>query len=128
MRADIKRRWVDALRSGEYKQGKYRLAQSNGDDKVGYCCLGVLCDLVKNEVGMDWFEDLDSDDNVYVMFGRDLMKGDSTYPPGEVFSFVGEDVSNVFAFGDDIVFHLSTLNDNWKLTFDQIADIIDYCL
>lgn len=33
-----KKKWVDALRSGRYKQGKQTLKSSNG-----YCCLGVLC-------------------------------------------------------------------------------------
>src|SRR5688572_27057198 len=32
--------WVPALRSGKYKQGKSCLKSS-----VGYCCLGVLCDV-----------------------------------------------------------------------------------
>lgn len=38
---DMKGRWVAALRSGEYKQGRRRL-------RVGhtYCCLGVLADLI----------------------------------------------------------------------------------
>lgn len=41
MRKDIAERWVAALRSYKYKQGKYFLR--NKDDK--FCCLGVLCDL-----------------------------------------------------------------------------------
>lgn len=36
--AEIKQKWLDALRSGEYKQGKGRLRDGNG----AYCCLGVL--------------------------------------------------------------------------------------
>lgn len=32
--------WVNALRSGEYKQTKHHL-----QDKKGYCCLGVACDI-----------------------------------------------------------------------------------
>lgn len=34
------KQWVDALRSGEYKQGEGCLKT---DDR--FCCLGVLCDL-----------------------------------------------------------------------------------
>ena len=40
MKADIKRRWVEALRSGEYEQGNLRLR-----DDGAHCCLGVLCDV-----------------------------------------------------------------------------------
>ena len=44
MRVEIKQMWLDALRSGEYKQGKHVL--HSGYDN-SFCCLGVLCDLHK---------------------------------------------------------------------------------
>lgn len=34
--------WLKALRSKKYKQGHHRLR----NNEEGYCCLGVLCDLV----------------------------------------------------------------------------------
>jgi hypothetical protein len=34
----LKEQWLEGLRSGEYKQGKYALQDEHG----GYCCLGVL--------------------------------------------------------------------------------------
>lgn len=37
----IARKWTEALRSGEYRQGKGTLKTKNGR----YCCLGVLCDI-----------------------------------------------------------------------------------
>jgi len=37
----LKAKWLKALRSGKYKQGKYRL-RNNRDE---FCCLGVLCDV-----------------------------------------------------------------------------------
>lgn len=40
MNKEIKKRWLKALRSGEYKQGKKALKT-----KKGFCCLGVLCDI-----------------------------------------------------------------------------------
>lgn len=43
MDADFKKKWLDALRSGEYKQGYGRLRSS--DDR--FCCLGVLCHVAK---------------------------------------------------------------------------------
>jgi len=39
----IIKEWIEALRSGEYQQGKHSLKVN--DDT--YCCLGVLCDKVK---------------------------------------------------------------------------------
>lgn len=44
MNQAIKERWVEALRSGEYNQTRGRLR-----DDAGYCCLGVLCDIVAPE-------------------------------------------------------------------------------
>lgn len=44
MNAEIKKKWIDALRSGEYKQGKSFLQKHNL-----FCCLGVLCDLHSKE-------------------------------------------------------------------------------
>lgn len=42
MNADIKAQWVNALRSGDYEQGRGWL-NNNGK----FCCLGVLCDLAE---------------------------------------------------------------------------------
>ena len=40
----LKAKWVKALRSGEYKQGKGYL-----EDRGKFCCLGVLADAVGRE-------------------------------------------------------------------------------
>ncbi|ALA16090.1 MULTISPECIES: hypothetical protein [Chelatococcus] len=58
MDAEIKARWLEALRSGRYKQGKYRLRTH--DDQ--FCCLGVLCDLVEPE---RWIPAEDGGEPVY---------------------------------------------------------------
>lgn len=50
MRADIKNRWILALRSNEYDQGTGRLRDAND----GYCCLGVLCDLAAQDGVGQW--------------------------------------------------------------------------
>ena len=44
----VKQLWVDALRSGEYKQGRDALKINDGQGER-YCCLGVLCDLYAKE-------------------------------------------------------------------------------
>jgi hypothetical protein len=45
MNETIKRQWIDALRSGEYKQGKKKLRSTENQ----FCCLGVLCDLAAKQ-------------------------------------------------------------------------------
>lgn len=50
MNKEIKAKWIAALTSGEYTQGKDYLNR-NGK----FCCLGVLCDLYRKETGMgEW--------------------------------------------------------------------------
>ena len=39
MTPELKARWIVALRSGEYTQGRHALRTKKGR----YCCLGVLC-------------------------------------------------------------------------------------
>ena len=57
MDAGLKARWVEALRSGGYEQthGALRLPINEGDE-VGYCCLGVLCNLIDPD---GWDHDYD---------------------------------------------------------------------
>jgi hypothetical protein len=52
VKADVKTRWVQALRSGEYPQtrGALRRVSAIADGPPrGFCCLGVLCDLAAKE-------------------------------------------------------------------------------
>lgn len=54
MNPDIKKDWIEALRSGEFKQAKATLKGYAYDDKgnvagAGYCCLGVLAHVVKEK-------------------------------------------------------------------------------
>ena len=37
---EFKAKWLEALRSGRYRQTSLMLR-----DKVGFCCLGVACDI-----------------------------------------------------------------------------------
>lgn len=60
MNQDIKREWVEALRSGDYAQTKDRLKRlgMGGGEQPGYCCLGVLAEvLIKRGIGC-WRGDL----------------------------------------------------------------------
>lgn len=49
MNKEVKAKWVAALRSGEYQQAKGMLRTD-----VGFCCLGVLCDLYSKDYGGSW--------------------------------------------------------------------------
>ena len=49
MDKEIKTKWTEALRSGEYEQGRHCLL--NGGK---FCCLGVLTDVYCGETGKAW--------------------------------------------------------------------------
>ena len=104
MKEEIKDRWVEALRSGEYKQGKKALKMDGN-----FCCLGVLCDLHAKEVGGDW-EDLQN---------RRAQRyfGCIGLPPYEVQYWAETKHSS----GKEI----ANLNDVQNYTFEQIADWIE---
>lgn len=52
MDKQIKARWVEALRSGSYAQGRHTLRSPRDT----YCCLGVLCDLAVRDGEGEWFD------------------------------------------------------------------------
>lgn len=46
MKQALKAKWVEALRSGEFKQYKGgALKDTSASGKVSFCCLGVLCEI-----------------------------------------------------------------------------------
>ena len=53
MKEDVKKAWLEALRSGRYTQTKQFL---RNDD--AFCCMGVLCDVLDPKVWSDnyWCE------------------------------------------------------------------------
>jgi len=46
MKTNIKKKWIEALKSGKYTQTDRALK-----DSQGHCCLGVLCDIFLAETG-----------------------------------------------------------------------------
>jgi hypothetical protein len=135
MNPEKKTAWLEALRSGDYAQGRNRLAvrpwSADGNTAPKYCCLGVLCDLaVKDGVG-EW-EDLRG---AFEYRGPDG-KGAEYYLPLSVVRWAGlpeddnpntseRDSSNPKCTDDDgESTHLGSLNDN-GLSFEEIANIIE---
>ncbi len=123
--ARIKKRWINALRSGKYKQAEGAL--NNG--KGGFCCLGVLCDLFAKENKTSW--DLDPDPDGLRLKGA---AHTSLLPPHVAFWASGEkledfrvkiELENEDGRMAEASRSLAELNDEEKLTLSQIADIIE---
>lgn len=114
MNQEIKQKWVVALRSGEYEQGKGSLKTDNK-----FCCLGVLCDLHAKETGGQW--------NVSSkLAGKLVAKSylESSFDlPGKVSKWAELSLANpgINNSGKSLIY----LNDYLGYSFDQIADIIE---
>lgn len=115
MNQTIKKKWVDALRSGNYEQGSYMLKSGDGR----YCCLGVLCDLAVQEgVAREERTTNTPDPQYYYDGAADLL-------PASVIKWAGLDSNNAqVEYGDGVV-PLSVLNDEENLTFNEIADLVE---
>lgn len=118
MNPEIKAKWVTALRSGEYQQGRVHLR--DGDNN--FCCLGVLCDIAVKE-REPIFVQLVSDD-----IGRRYKYNDiGGSLPDEVSLWAGLVSDEDTLVHDPVVGGepLSIQNDAYRLTFDEIADLIE---
>jgi hypothetical protein len=99
MDAELKAKWVKALRSGEYKQGTSHLKTEGR-----YCCLGVLAECA----GVAWD-----------MKGNPMMNGES------IRSYGSEHLTDGFAGLSDVIqARLANLNDEGA-SFRVIADHIE---
>jgi len=109
MKKNIADKWVAALRSGKYTQGKSRLKTD-----TGFCCLGVLCDIAPmgkwNDSDNHFIEE-DSYQNIFLSHTVKDWAGIS-------------DVSGYFVTKENKVIHLTNLNDDGT-KFNKIADIIE---
>ena len=110
MRPDIRDAWCKALRSGEYVQAAGQLHNEDG----GYCCLGVLSEIIKDDAtikaagwefnGTEWYK---GENNGWM--------GSLPYDIEKLVGFDGR-----LNQGD-----LIDLNDDKKAPFAAIADYIE---
>lgn len=123
MNQQIKKLWIDALRSGEFRQGKSRLRSSI--DK--FCCLGVLCELHRREKGLDW-SNQGYDDSSHFSYDSE-----ASFLSEEMIEWAGLKSKNPSVKISDRITLLSTLNDGGSdkigtiepLPFNKIADLIE---
>lgn len=114
MKPEIKDKWLDALRSGKYKQTKNMLRNKNA-----YCCLGVLADIYSKEVGAEWKPD---------SAGCLRIENDNGILPYCIQSWAGLKQANPDVEIGGVHYSLAQLNDGREIrrkTFKQIASIIE---
>jgi len=98
MDANLKAKWIEALRSGEYPQSRLGLRNAEG-----FCCLGVLCDVM----GADW----KSDGEVVVCGIRQA-------------GYLDDVLLKTVGFSEETQEHLYNMNDG-GMPFSKIADHIE---
>jgi hypothetical protein len=112
MNPEVKQKWIEALKSGEYKKGDGTLKTSDNE----YCCLGVLCDVFHKETGRgEWLFN----------GGRSRFSVDSYmqefFLPPPVFEWAG--LKNRSPAVDNTT--LAYVNDYQATTFEPIIELID---
>jgi hypothetical protein len=126
MQLDVIRKWVDALRSGNYQQAKGYLKRKRQDGSVGFCCLGVLGDIVSPSAWSKWSPDNPRfqswngkeeqlPEDVWYEYVGDVFKSEPYETDGNIY----EDEQEVCT--QEL---LATKNDS-GYTFDQIANLIE---
>lgn len=146
MNEQVKTMWVNALRSGEYKQGQNVLHAYNSVGEERFCCLGVLCDLARktgvvarSEEAKPNFPKIDDLNTAGFSYG---WEGAMVDLPHEVVDWAGlpkyDDEKTddpYFNQGDPMLYvkddegtsgmkNVSTLNDS-GYSFSTIADLIE---
>ncbi len=137
-------RWYEALLSGRYTQAKrtlQRVQPSNADedtDQVGFCCLGVLCDLAVQDgvIGNPTMYTNPVDQDVVMDYGHpdETDHKGTAFLPDAVMEWAGLTSHNPVVeypveFGDPDdpyirTAHLADLNDEEGMPFSGIAELI----
>ncbi len=117
MNADVKKKWIKALLSGDYKQARGSL-----QNRDGFCCLGVLCDISKKGT---WARDPGSTTRREERYTCASSES-TTVLPRDVIEWADLPNSNpnagiADAQGRDLI---TTFNDEGS-TFEELAEIID---
>lgn len=114
--------WVDALRSGKYRQTTGMLHRKNG----GYCCLGVACDVYRLETergSWDVRNACEGADGADFVVKSDR---DAAVMPSDVRRWFGFDTSDPeVLMPDGDTARLAILNDENRFRFKKIAQLIE---
>jgi hypothetical protein len=113
------RKWVKALRSGKYKQTSGTLK-----DDVGYCCLGVACDVFAKETGKGKWRTTDFSGKQFITdLGTDEeMIHEADLPPAVMRWFGIRKSDPVLRSRGQTASHVNDV-EGWD--FDEIASAIE---
>ena len=104
------RKWVDALRSGTFKQGREKLRSNRNR----YCCLGVACELLPKKFNIKWVKEKGE-----TLYGLDLNKSEAEYYR------LSPEILDYMGFDNFEETQLIRMNDEEKKSFAKIADFLE---
>lgn len=104
MDAELKAKWIAALRSGSYRQGTGQLRSR--DDR--FCCLGVLCQVAPN-----------------VMWSHAGGRYEACLDDGSSATELPFSLQQSAGLSDDHERKLISMNDDDRKSFAEIADHIE---
>jgi hypothetical protein len=122
---DVKAKWLEALRSGDYTQGTGKLAGPDVENgEPSYCCLGVLCDVaVKEGVIPPPYQEMMPQGRYYLRF-----VDEGGYLPTLVMKWAElASVNPTIGRNGDYRRQVSSWNDSGT-PFSEIADMIEASL
>lgn len=119
------KKWMRALRSGKYDQGRGLLQDAHG----GFCCLGVACEILISK------EDIDRDMDRNYTGDKQRMTGaipaDQEKAPNWL-KFIDDDfqtrqelVTPLEMMEKDDLVAIPTMNDSMEMDFNSIADVLE---
>ena len=115
MNPRIKANWIAALRSGKYRRTTHSLRDQRPGKHIGYCCLGVLCDTLKEELKGKW--DITRAFNYHINNEANCITGT-----------LGDNLAKYVELTPRSEATLIKMNDKEELSFKEIADYIEYHL
>lgn len=134
MKPEVAKKWVSALRSGKYTQGKKALKYKTKNNVTRHCCLGVLCELYNQDKKKKQQKplsvklapahaagELGGDNKPYSFAGQATVLPDSVRKWAGMADAIGE-IANEDSDHDGST--LAELNDD-GMSFKKIAEIIE---
>jgi hypothetical protein len=127
---NIAKKWVKALRSGKYKQGRGLLKQFDKHGEARHCCLGVLCELYNQDMKKQKKKTLCVEDDLFTSPLTNKLVKSSAFDdecellPTSVKNWAELRSNDGAVFSGDKFLCLSEANDNGK-RFTTIANIIE---
>jgi hypothetical protein len=124
VRREVRDLWTAALRSGRYEQTTGKLTRLDDDDgqPMACCCLGVLCE-VALEAGVEL--------NLFSSeYGTRYYDHEDNFLPDRVRNWAGlntgdPEVTRTRVDDTPVTSSLSFVNDEVRLSFERIADLIE---